>query len=118
MGDYMNNLREAVLSSYSEIIHALKTSNKLQLFKEHVNTLLMFVNSISEDSGASDSVMKAAMGLVGDLVMVFKTELTAHLTNAPLLIRLSEFAARSSNPQVQSNAQFLRQQLQQYGASQ
>jgi len=114
--DYMNNLREAVLSSYSEIIHALKTSNKLQLFKEHVNTLLQFVNATSEDNNVSDSVMKAAIGLVGDLLMVFQTELSQHLKGAPFIQRLGDFATRSQNQQVQSNAMFLRQQLQQYGA--
>mmetsp|Transcript_85121 Transcript_85121/g.150554 ORF Transcript_85121/g.150554 Transcript_85121/m.150554 type:complete len:857 (-) Transcript_85121:127-2697(-) len=114
--EYLNTLREGVLEAYSGIIHGLKDSGKLHLFKEHVNTVLTFVKDITEDKSASDSVMKACIDVVGDMVMVFQTELTAHVGTAPFLGQLVQFAARSQDPRLQQNAQWLQGMLQKFGA--
>lgn len=114
--EYLNTLREGVLEAYTGIIHGLQEAGKLHLFKEHVNVVLLFVNQISEDNTASESVMKAAVGVVGDLVMVFQAELTMHLGNAPFLIRLVEYANRCQDPGMRKTATWLQQLLQKYGA--
>merc|ERR1712151_766873 len=105
--DYLNMLREGVFEAYTGIIHGLRESGKLPLFKEHVNGVLMFVNMTSEDSTVSESVMKAAVGVVGDLVQAFQQELTAHLGNAPFLQRLVEYANRCQDQKVKRDAQWL-----------
>merc|ERR1740138_484225 len=92
--EYLNSLREGVLDAYTGIIHGLRESNKLHLFKEHVNGVLHFVEEISQDASVSESVMKSAVGVIGDLVMAFQQELTQYLGNAPLLGRLLQFASR------------------------
>merc|ERR1711972_1101534 len=102
--DYLNNLREGVLDGYTGIIHGLRESNKLHLLKEHVNAVLHFVDEISQDSSVSESVMKAAVGVIGDLVMVFQQELTHYLGTAPLLGRLMAYASRSTDPGMQQTA--------------
>jgi len=115
--EYLNSLREGVLEAYSGIIHGLKDSGKLHLFKEHVNTVLTFVKDITEDQSASDAVMKACVDVVGDMVMVFQTELTSHVGNAPFLGQLVTFAARSQDARLRQNAQWLQGMLQKFGAS-
>merc|ERR1719382_1847178 len=60
--DYLNTLREGVFEAYTGIIHGLKESGKLHLFKEHVNGVLIFVNLVSEDLQANELVMNGAVG--------------------------------------------------------
>lgn len=113
--EYLNNLREGVLEAYTGIIHGLKEAGKLHLFKEHVNQLLAFLNVICEDQTVNDAVKKAAVGVVGDLIQAFKEELTQHLRNAPLIGKLVEFAARSTDPSTHKTGMWLQSLLQKYG---
>jgi len=114
--DYLNTLREGVLEAYTGVIHGLRDAGKLHLFKEHVNAVLHFVQLISEDSSVSESVMKAAVGVIGDLVLAFQQELAQHLGNAPFLARLVEFASRSTDPNILQTGSWLRSLLQKYGS--
>ncbi|CAE7295630.1 KPNB1 [Symbiodinium microadriaticum] len=127
--EYLNSLREGVLEAYSGIIHGLKESGKLHLFKEHVNTVLMLVKEISEDPTTPGPcvlgdfaglprcaprqlpVIKAAVGVVGDLVLVFQTELTAYVGKAPFLVQLVQAALRSQDPKLLQSAQWLQGML-------
>eukprot|EP00929_Paragymnodinium_shiwhaense_P119155 TRINITY_DN9102_c0_g1_i3.p1 TRINITY_DN9102_c0_g1~~TRINITY_DN9102_c0_g1_i3.p1 ORF type:complete len:869 (+),score=201.79 TRINITY_DN9102_c0_g1_i3:154-2760(+) len=112
--EYLNSLREGVLEAYTGIIHGLRDANKLHLFKEHVNTVIFLVKEITEDPSHSDSVMRAAVGVIGDLIMVFQQELTAHLGQAPFLVQLVEYASRCQDDRMQKTAQWLRGLLQKY----
>jgi len=112
--EYLNSLREGVLEAYTGIIHGLREANKLHLFKEHVNGVLEFVKDVSEEPSPSESVMKAAVGVVGDLVFVFQAELTAHIIHAPFLKNLVEYAARCTDPGVRSTGSWLQSLLQKY----
>jgi len=113
--EYLNSLREGVLEAYSGIIHGLKESGKLHLFKEHVNTVLMLVKEISEDPTTQLPVIKAAVGVVGDLVLVFQTELTAYVGKAPFLVQLVQAALRSQDPKLLQSAQWLQGMLMKFG---
>ena len=113
--DYLNLLREGVLEAYSGIIHGLKESGKLHLFKEHVNTVLMLVKEISEDSTSQLPVIKAAVGVVGDLILVFQQELTAYVGKAPFLSQLVQTAIRSQEPKLLQNAHWLQGMLVRFG---
>jgi len=115
--EYLNSLREGVLEAYSGIIHGLKESGKLQLFKEHVNTVLMLVKEITEDQTSQMPVIKAAVGVVGDLVLVFQTELTAYVGKAPFLGQLVQLAIRSQEPKLLQNAQWLQGMLVRFGGT-
>jgi len=116
--EYLNSLREGVLDAYTGIVHGLRDANKLQLFKEHVNAVLHFIRDICEDPSVSEPVMKAAVGLVGDLIFVFQAELMLHLQNAPFLMKLIEYSSRSSDPGMQKNAGWLQSLLQKYALPQ
>lgn len=115
--EYLNSLREGVLEAYMGIIHGLRDANKLHLFKGHVAAVLHFVQQIAEDPSVSDSVMKAAINVIGDLIFVFQQELTQHLKGAPFLHKLIEFASRTPDQSIQQTGMWLRSLLQRYGAS-
>lgn len=112
--DYLNSLREGVLEAYAGIIHGLRESNKIHLFKEHVNGVLDFVRRITDDNSASDDVMKQGVCVVGDLIMVFQHELTMYLSNAPFLPKLVKFAAESTDPGVRQHGGWLQTLLNKY----
>jgi len=114
--EYLNSLREGVLEAYTGIIHGLREANKLHLFKEHVTAVIMFVSSITEDKSANDSVMNAAVGVIGDLIFVFQHELTNFLAGAAFVTKLIEYASMRPDPKMQKTAQWLRDLLQRFSA--
>jgi len=116
--EYLNSLREGVLGAYAGIIHGLREAGKLHLFKEHVNAILTFVKEICDDPTHSESVMKASLGVIGDLILVFQQELMVHLQNAPFLSTLVEFAVRSQDPAIRQTGQWLTSLVQKYSTPQ
>jgi importin subunit beta-1 len=112
--DYLNQLREGVLVAYAGIIHGLRESGKIVLFKEHVNSVLDFVRRVVDDSSVSEDVMKQAVCVVGDLIMVFQQELTTYLSQAPFLPKLVKWSSESSDPDIRKTAQWLMNLLSQY----
>lgn len=112
--EYLNSLRQGVLEAYSGIIHGLRDANKLHLFKEHVNSVLHFVKELSEESSSNEPVMKAAVGVLGDLILSFQVELTAYVGQAPFLARLVEYALSCSDPGIRTTATWLQSLLQRY----
>merc|ERR1712176_46147 len=105
--DYINSLREGVLEGYSSIVHGLKDAGKLYLFKQSVNGALDFVQCITQDNAANETVLKATVNFVGDLVLAFQAELTAHVGGAPFLNMLIQAARRSSDPKTVESAAYL-----------
>jgi len=115
--DYLNTLREGVMQAYTGIIHGLKDANRLELFKAHVNNLITFVQDICNDKCTNEEVLKATLGVLGDVILAFQQELVVHLqtpTFSPCLQNLVQFAARTSDPTTQRNGQWLQSLLQRY----
>jgi importin subunit beta-1 len=112
--EYLNSLREAVLDAYTGIIQGLKEGGKLDLFKVHVNTVLHFINTITEEPPV-EHVWRAALAVIGDLTQAFKAEMTAHLQGAAFLQKLSQFAGTTSDPKILATGQWLQQMLSKFG---
>jgi len=116
--DYLNSLREGVLEAYTGIIHGLRDSGKLPLLKDQVLAILMFVKAITEDHTVNEAVMKACVGVIGDLVYAFQQELTVYLASDPtmtqLLQKLVQVGAMSQDPTLQRNSQWLQQLVQKF----
>lgn len=116
--EYLNSLREGVLEAYTGIIHGLRESGKLPLLKDQVLAILMFVKAISEDATVNEAVMKACVGVIGDLVFAFQQELTVYLASDPtmaqLLQKLVQVGAMSQDPTLQRNSQWLQQLVQKF----
>jgi importin subunit beta-1 len=76
MIDYLNELREACLSAYTGIIQGLRNSAstnavaiaELQLVTAQLPFLVQFIETIARDPNKTDSIIGAAIGLIGDLV--------------------------------------------------
>jgi importin subunit beta-1 len=113
--EYISELQENVLDSYTGIIHGLKGENKLDAFKVHVNAVLDFVQRIVQQPSPSPGVVKGCVCVIGDLVLVFKSELTAFLQNASFMHRLAELAKGCDDPKVHQTAEWLKGLLSKYG---
>ena len=84
MIDYLNDLREGCLSAYTGIIQGLRNSAtggndstatgnaaalaELQLVTAQLPLIMQFLETIARDTNKSDSIVGAAIGLIGDLV--------------------------------------------------
>ncbi|THH07579.1 hypothetical protein EW145_g3285 [Phellinidium pouzarii] len=69
--DYVSQLREGILEAYTGIVTGLKTTDKVQLLLPYVQSILELVQRCLADEERPESVVRLAMGLVGDLADSF-----------------------------------------------
>jgi len=89
MIDYLNELREGCLSAYTGIIQGLRNSAatnaiamaELQLITAQLPFLVQFLETIARDPNKSDSIIGAAIGLIGDLVTSYGQSILQFLEN-------------------------------------
>ncbi|WCJ41547.1 Importin subunit beta-1 [Euphorbia peplus] len=67
MIEYTNSLRNGILEAYSGILQGFKNSPKMQLLVPYAPHILQFLDSIYMEKDMDDSVMKTAIGVLGDL---------------------------------------------------
>lgn len=90
MIDYLNELREGCLSAYTGIIQGLRNSAtangdssvsmaELQLVASQLPFIMQFLETIARDANKSDSLVGAAIGLIGDLVTSFGPKMSQYV---------------------------------------
>ncbi|KAK2075143.1 hypothetical protein P8C59_009293 [Phyllachora maydis] len=67
MLDYIISLREGIMDAWGGIIGAMKTSGKAAVLQPYVESIFQLLNAISNDMNRSEALMRAAMGVIGDL---------------------------------------------------
>ncbi|VAI13944.1 unnamed protein product [Triticum turgidum subsp. durum] len=67
MLDYTNQLRNGILEAYSGILQGFKSSPKTQLLMPYAPHILQFLDALHNGKDMDDSVMKTAIGVLGDL---------------------------------------------------
>lgn len=67
MFDYVVTLREGIMDAWGGIIGAMKTSNKTAVLQPYVPSIFEMLNVIANDNNRSESLMRSAMGVIGDL---------------------------------------------------
>ncbi|KAI1343356.1 ARM repeat-containing protein [Xylariaceae sp. FL0016] len=67
MFDYVISLREGIMDAWGGIIGAMKMSNKTEALQSYVQSIFQLLNIISQDMNRSESLMRSAMGVIGDL---------------------------------------------------
>ncbi|OTA62839.1 ARM repeat-containing protein [Hypoxylon sp. EC38] len=69
--DYVISLREGIMDAWGGIIGAMKISGKTQALQPYVPSIFQLLNIISQDMNRSESLMRSAMGVIGDLADAF-----------------------------------------------
>lgn len=67
MFDYVISLREGIMDAWGGIIGAMKVSQKTQALQQYVPAIFQLLSLIANDMNRSESLMRAAMGVIGDL---------------------------------------------------
>ncbi|SPJ84201.1 probable KAP95 protein [Fusarium torulosum] len=67
MFDYVVSLREGIMDAWGGIIGAMKVSQKTQALQQYVQAIFHVLNLIAVDTNRSESLMRASMGVIGDL---------------------------------------------------
>lgn len=81
MVDYLNDLRDACLEAYTGIIQGLKGDDdknicpEIQIVKPHVEHIIKFIETISQDPDRTDNLVGASCGLLGDLCTAFGADI-------------------------------------------
>ena len=112
--DYLNQLRSAVLSAYSDLLYGLKDAGRHVVLKDSVQSILEFVVRLTEDNSVSEDVLSSAVGLVGDLVGCFQGDLVRLINNAPFVQRLLQFASDSDSETTKESGRWLARALERY----
>ncbi|PHH79261.1 hypothetical protein CDD80_5256 [Ophiocordyceps camponoti-rufipedis] len=67
MVDYVISLREGIMDAWGGIIGAMKASGKTQGLQQYVPAIFHLLGQIATDMNRSESLMRASMGVIGDL---------------------------------------------------
>ncbi|KAJ9133644.1 ARM repeat-containing protein [Coniochaeta hoffmannii] len=65
--DYVISLREGIMDAWGGIIGAMKSSNKTAVLQPYVQSIFQILNTIALDANRSEALMRASMGVIGDL---------------------------------------------------
>jgi importin subunit beta-1 len=119
--EYIQQLRESILEAYTGIIHGLAQDNKQQLFLQSVGNnsaeaifaIFDLLSRESEHSGIAmnESLLRAAVGLVGDIAN--RLPQSAQALRRPSVQKLLQMALLPQNEaSTQETAQYASEQLQ------
>lgn len=101
MIDYLNELHEGCLSAYTGIIQGLRNSvssagdsaatlAELQLVTVQLPFIVQFIETIARDANKSDSIVGAAIGLIGDLVTSYGQQMLQYVERESMEKLLAE----------------------------
>jgi importin subunit beta-1 len=114
--DYMNDIREGCLDGFTGIVSALRgedskqTSAEIQLLIPHIQHLVQFVTGIFHDSELTDSNIRAALGLLGDIAEIFTTQLN-DIMPAAFCNQCVQFGLKSNNKLTKELATYAQTQF-------
>ncbi|KAL8664050.1 MAG: hypothetical protein Q9202_003342 [Teloschistes flavicans] len=70
MFDYFISLREGILDAWDGAILAMK-HGEVNALRPHVHSIIKFLHLVSQDPNRSEALLRAAMGVTGDLADAF-----------------------------------------------
>lgn len=132
MYDYVISLREGIMDAWGGIIGAMKTSSKsehstflhpekqgadpdstAQILQEHVASIFQLLNVIANDMNRSEALMRASMGVIGDLADAYPNgELVEAFRQDWVAAMIKETRAnRDFQPRTIETARWAREQV-------
>lgn len=99
--DYLNQLREGIFEAYTGIIQGLRSDNAADHFMPYVGHVVNFVGFIFNDSTRSESLTRAAVGVLGDLAHALGAKVKQPLQSSPFVKNIISECINSDNPTSQ-----------------
>ncbi|BGP19924.1 hypothetical protein JCM10213_002282 [Rhodosporidiobolus nylandii] len=81
--DYVNGLREGILEAYTGVVGAVKTGGKSDLLLPYISSIFSFLHLVLTDQDRTDSILRSAIGLLGDLAEAFPNGQLKEPLNSP-----------------------------------
>lgn len=113
MIDYVNYLREAVAEAFTGVVAGLNAASRTDLLQPYVGLLVGFLNFVSTHNvERTESLLKAALGLLGDLASTFPNgELKAALTEPSIAELIKSGRSRTLEPETRKLAAYAREEV-------
>ncbi|CCT64454.1 probable KAP95 protein [Fusarium fujikuroi] len=121
MYDYVVSLREGIMDAWGGIIGAMKVSEKTQALQQYVPLIFNALSIIANDMNRSESLMRASMGVIGDLADAYPDgQLVDAFRQDWLTVMIKETKTnREFQPRTIETARWAREQVKrQLGGSQ
>jgi importin subunit beta-1 len=119
--DYVISLREGIMDAWGGVIGAMKSSGKTQVLQQYVPAIVQVLGLIATDQNRSESLMRAAMGVIGDLADAYPNgELVDAFRQDWMTVMIKETKTnREFSPRTIETARWAREQVKrQLGGSQ
>ena len=87
MIEHLNQLRENLFLAYTGILTGLQADKMQNLFLQYLQQIIPFIQLTASDQDREDDVVRAAVGLIGDLASTFKVQ-AAPFLNQPFVAAL------------------------------
>jgi len=81
--DYVNTLREGILEAYTGVVGGLKTGGKADLLLPYIADVFTFLHLTLTDQDRSETILRSAIGLLGDLAEAFPNGQLKEPLNSP-----------------------------------
>jgi importin subunit beta-1 len=86
--DYINSLRVAIMEAYTGIVQGLKEAKKEESVVPALDAIVELLQRSTNDEHKSEEVLKAAVGLLGDLGQIFGSRM-AQVYRMPFVMTVS-----------------------------
>lgn len=73
--EYINTLRRSLLEAYTGVVHCLDGGGKKELLAPAMNNIIEFVSRAATDPNRSNEVLQNALSLIGDLAMIYGSQM-------------------------------------------
>ncbi|POR34211.1 Importin subunit beta-1 [Tolypocladium paradoxum] len=113
MFDYVISLREGIMDAWGGIIGAMKASGKTQVLQQYVQAIFQLLSQIAGDMNRSESLMRACMGVIGDLADAYPNgELVDAFRQEWVTVMIKETKTnRDFQPRTIETARWAREQV-------
>jgi len=107
---YLHTLRESVLEAYTGLLTGMGGDGKAQLLVQYLEQIFGFLDLLSKDKDISNDVLKAAVGVIGDMAGQMGPGI-AQWMGHPSVAALVKTALESSNSSVRNAGNFAKQSM-------
>ncbi|GAB7341987.1 hypothetical protein MBLNU457_g0283t2 [Dothideomycetes sp. NU457] len=113
MLDYVVSLREGIMDAWGGAIMAMRTGNKTQLLQPYVESIFQLLQTVYQDANRTEALLRASMGVIGDLAEAFPSGEYAHYFRQDFLTAMARDtrANKEFSPRTIDTARWAREQI-------
>ncbi|PNS17267.1 Importin subunit beta-1 [Sphaceloma murrayae] len=113
MIDYVTSLREGIMDAWGGTIMAMRAGGKSDLLKPYVESIFQLLQIISQDQNRTEALLRASMGVIGDLAEAFPSREYSNLFRQEFLTNMARDtrANKDFSPRTIETARWAREQI-------